>query len=264
MRLLRRITLLTSIIPIRKYTIVEPHLKGSNEFKPVLLTFDDGPNNIDSVTLELLTVLKKHGVKVCFCLIGKNVKRHPHIVKQIYEDGHVLGNHGHSEKLIIFRNISDIPKEIENCSNAIREAIGNYDHAVEYYRPSFGTYFPKHKPIWENLNMKLLPVTDFYFDHKVDRSGMEKYISHFIKNVKKNLGGIYVMHDGRNVHSKMTAKISLAKTKNRHSDFDRSWVPLAVDAIISELKDSGFNFPPLGDEFPNRLDPLFSSFLHTK
>jgi peptidoglycan-N-acetylglucosamine deacetylase len=263
MRIFRRITLLTSIIPIRKYTIVETHLKGHSAFKPMLLTFDDGPNHIDSVTMELLQVLKKHNVKVCFCLIGKNVKEHPHIVKQMFEDGHILGNHGHSEKLIIFQNINDVPKEIEDCNHAIREAIGKNDHVVEYYRPSYGAYFPKHKPVWESLNMRLLPVTDFYFDHKVDRSGMDKYISHFIKNVKKNYGGVYVMHDGRNVHSKIAAKVAQAKTINRDSDFDRSWVPTAIDKIITELKSEGFIFPLL-DEHPNQLNETFRQFLHAK
>lgn len=264
MRFVRRITLLTSFIPVRKYTIVEPAIKGNSCNKPVLFTFDDGPNHIDSVTLELLKILKKHNVKVCFCLIGKNVNQHPHIVKQIYEDGHILGNHGHSEKLIIFQKINDLPKEIDDCNDAIRNAIGKQDHAVEYYRPSYGTYFSKHKSVWEKLKMTLLPVTDFYFDHKVSGSGMEKYISHFIKKVKKNHGGIYVMHDGRNTHKKIEVKVRAARISNKASDYDRSWVPPAVDRILTELKKEGFIFPSLDDGFPNQLNDEFKAFLFSK
>ena len=261
MRLLRRITLLTSIIPVRKYTIVEPGLRGSPDFKPLLLTFDDGPNHVDSVTIELLGVLKKHNVKVCFCLIGKNVKEHPHVVKMIYDDGHVLGNHGYSEKPMIFHSNKALPIDIQECNKIILKAIGQPDHYIEYFRPGYGAYFPKHKLMWEKLNMKLLPVTDFYFDHKVDLSAMEKYILHFFKNVRKNNGGIYVMHDGRNVHSKIAAKVALAKTLNKHSDFDRRWVPSAIDRIITEFKADGFTFPPL-NEHPNRFDEMFRKFIH--
>jgi peptidoglycan/xylan/chitin deacetylase (PgdA/CDA1 family) len=243
---------------------VETSLKGKPDNRPVLLTFDDGPNHIDSVTLELLKVLKKHNVKVCFCLIGKNVKEHPHIVKQMYDDGHVLANHGHSEKLMISQNEHEVPQEIEDCNEAIRNAIGKQDHEVEYYRPSYGAYFPKHKPAWENKNMLLLPVTDFYFDHKVPKSGMKSFIAHFLKKIKKNHGGIYVMHDGRNTHQKIKLKVDFARSKNKSSDYDRAWVPRAVDIILRLLKKDGYTLPALDDSFPNQLNTEFKSFLFSK
>ncbi|MFL5765691.1 MAG: polysaccharide deacetylase family protein [Bacteroidia bacterium] len=261
MRILRRITLLTSVIPIGKYTIVEPHRKGTKDHKPVLLTFDDGPNDVDEVSSRLLDVLKKHNVKACFCLIGKNVLKHPQIVLRMYNEGHILANHGHSEAPLVFKKIKDVPAEISDCNTAIRNAIGKEDHFIEFYRPGYGAYFPKHKPEWEKLNMKLMPVTDFYFDHVVSPAGKEKFISHFLGKVKKNRGGIYVLHDGRNVHSKIEARVNASKTGKTDSNWDRSWIPEAAERIIIELKQDGFIFPALDDGHINALDPKFRSHL---
>ena len=180
MRVLKSISSFSTVLPIQKYSIVRPNLKGNSNYKPVLLTFDDGPNNIDNVSMDLLTVLKKHNVKVCFCLIGKNVKQYPHIVKQMHRDGHIIGNHGHAGDPFIFKRMKSISDDIDACNKAISEAIENENHQVEYFRPGYGAYFKKHKSFWESKNMQLLPVTDFFFDHKVKPSGMEKFISNFI------------------------------------------------------------------------------------
>jgi peptidoglycan/xylan/chitin deacetylase (PgdA/CDA1 family) len=261
MRLFRSISIFSSVFPIRKYSIVEPQLKGRADFKPVLLTFDDGPNHIDEVTMNLLTVLKKHNVKACFCLIGDNVRQHPHIVKQMYLDGHILANHGNTGDVFIFKNMKKLPQDIEDCNIAIAEAIEDANHQINYFRPGYGAYLQKHNTLWKSKNMHLLPVTDFFFDHKVKSNGMEKLVLQFTKKVKKNNGGVYVLHDGRNTHHKIREKVTAARFRNMTSDYDRGWIPEAVDKILTELKATGFILPALNDEFPNQLHPDFRAFL---
>ncbi|MBL0330431.1 MAG: polysaccharide deacetylase family protein [Bacteroidetes bacterium] len=264
MRILKNIGSVSSILPIQRYSIVRPNLKGNANFKPVLLTFDDGPNHIDNITLDLLSVLKTHNVKAAFCLIGKNVKQHPHIVKQLFQDGHIIGNHGNTGDPFVFKRMKAIAEDIDACNNAICEAIESTAHQIEYFRPGYGAYLKKHIPFWESKNMQLLPVTDFFFDHKVKPVGMKKFIGHFTEKIKANNGGVYVLHDGRNEHPKINSKINVARSKNKPSDYDRSWVPKAVDLILSQLKEDGFTLPELNDNFPNKLNPEFRSFLFSK
>ncbi len=263
MRVLKNISSFSSVLPIQRYSIVRPYLKGNSGFKPVLLTFDDGPNHIDNITLDLLSVLKVHNVKAAFCLIGKNVKQHPGIVKQIFLDGHVIGNHGHAGDPFIFKRMKTISEDIDACNNAIYEATESNTHQVEYFRPGYGAYFKKHITFWESKNMQLLPVTDFFFDHKVNPKGMVKFVSHFTKKVKKNNGGVYVLHDGRNEYQKINSKMNVARSKNKISDYDRRWIPNAVDKIITELK-TDFIFPRLDDGLPNKFHPDFKSFLFSE
>ena len=264
MRLLKSISSFSSVLPIQKYSIVRPNLKGNSTYKPVLLTFDDGPNNIDNVSVDLLSVLKKHNVKVCFFMIGKNVKQYPHIVKQMYMDGHIVANHGYSGDRFVFQKKRTISDDIDACNKAICDAIEDKDHQIEYFRPGYGAYLKSHIPFWESKNMCILPVTDFFFDHKVSPKGMEKFIAKFTDKVKKNNGGVYVLHDGRNEHPKISSKLDAARSKNKISNYDRTWIPIAVDAIIIELKKSGFVLPMLDDGLPNQLHPDFKTFLFSE
>ena len=55
------------------------------------LTFDDGPT--PEVTPYVLSELKKYHAKATFFCIGKNVRDHFDIYKQIIVEGHKPGNH---------------------------------------------------------------------------------------------------------------------------------------------------------------------------
>jgi peptidoglycan/xylan/chitin deacetylase (PgdA/CDA1 family) len=253
--------LLTCFISKLNCTILRPHLKGNFDFKPFILSFDDGPNQIDDTTLDLLAVLKNHNVKVFFCLIGENVKQFPHIVKQIYLDGHILVNNGNTAEIFVLKKFKDLPADVKACNQSISGAVADVSFKVDYFRPGWGVYRSKHKTIWEETNMTLLPVTDFHFDHLVAHPNKERFTANFIKRVKHNHGGIYVFHDGRNIHSKIEKKVREAKTKNAHTNYDRTWVPTVVDRVLTELKKEGFHLPALNDGLPNKLSDEFNAFL---
>ena len=57
----------------------------------VAITFDDGPN--PKSTQRLLDGLKERNVKATFFLVGKNIEGNEDIVKRMYEEGHLIGNH---------------------------------------------------------------------------------------------------------------------------------------------------------------------------
>lgn len=64
--------------------------KDKNE-KSVYLTFDDGP--IPESTPQILDILRQHGVKATFFMVGDNARRYPYLLNQIVGEGHRLGNH---------------------------------------------------------------------------------------------------------------------------------------------------------------------------
>ncbi len=61
--------------------------------RAVLLTFDDGPHA--EVTPAVLDRLDEYGARAVFFLIGRRIKRAPHLPAQIRDRGHLLGNHSH-------------------------------------------------------------------------------------------------------------------------------------------------------------------------
>src|SRR5689334_11503346 len=65
-----------------------------NGRRQVALTFDDGPTA--EGTAELLELLGARGIKATFFLVGKNALAHPRLVRQLVEEGHLVGNHSFS------------------------------------------------------------------------------------------------------------------------------------------------------------------------
>jgi peptidoglycan/xylan/chitin deacetylase (PgdA/CDA1 family) len=57
----------------------------------VLLTFDDGPH--PDVTPRVLDLLRVHGARASFFLIGKWVEKYPDVVRRIVREGHTVGCH---------------------------------------------------------------------------------------------------------------------------------------------------------------------------
>jgi peptidoglycan-N-acetylglucosamine deacetylase len=60
----------------------------------VALTFDDGPD--PTWTPRILKVLRREHVPATFFVIGQEVERHPQLVRQELDDGHVIGDHTYS------------------------------------------------------------------------------------------------------------------------------------------------------------------------
>lgn len=58
------------------------------------LTFDDGP--IPDITEFVLEQLDKYAAQATFFCIGDNVSKHPDILLNVLEAGHMIGNHTHN------------------------------------------------------------------------------------------------------------------------------------------------------------------------
>ena len=59
--------------------------------KVVYLTFDDGP--IPQCTPQILDILSQYGVKATFFMVADNAVRYPHLLEQVRQQGHSIGNH---------------------------------------------------------------------------------------------------------------------------------------------------------------------------
>ena len=118
------------------------------EAPKIAITFDDGPSV--HCTGRLLDGLKERNVKATFFLIGKNAKENPELVKRLFEEGHLIGNHTYNHVDIAKVSDDEAKKEILDTDEAIFSITGKH---VEYMRPPFG--------IWQRrleLDLEVLPV----------------------------------------------------------------------------------------------------------
>ena len=97
----------------------------SDEVRPVVaLTFDDGPNA--SSTPILLDGLKERKVRATFFLIGENIEKgeNEKIVKRMYEEGHLIGNHTYTHCNLAKLETGEAKKELEQTDTVIEKITG--------------------------------------------------------------------------------------------------------------------------------------------
>lgn len=109
----------------------------------VALTFDDGP--LPGSTDVILDALAASNVRAAFFVIGAHVQRWPDLVRRMYDEGHVVGNHtfGHSH-FGLFGRDRYWRDEIRRTDDAIERIIGR---RPALFRPPMGL---KH---WHVMNM---------------------------------------------------------------------------------------------------------------
>ena len=72
--------------------------------KELLLTFDDGPDS--RWTPQILDILKKYHINAAFFVVGLQAERNVPLVKRIYDEGNLVGNHTFTH-----RNVANVSPE---------------------------------------------------------------------------------------------------------------------------------------------------------
>lgn len=62
--------------------------------KEIAFTFDDGPD--PCYTPELLDLLKEHGIKATFFVLGKKAQQYPELIERMHREGHQIGIHNYT------------------------------------------------------------------------------------------------------------------------------------------------------------------------
>ena len=101
----------------------------------VALTFDDGPHRI--YTRNLLDGLRERGVKATFFVVGENIPGNEELIRQMEEDGHLIGNHTYDHADISKMSDEENCRELRKTSELVKQITG---HQTAYVRPPFGTW----------------------------------------------------------------------------------------------------------------------------
>ncbi len=180
----------------------------------ISLSFDAAWGNEDTATI--LSILKKHNVKVTFFMTGGWVEKYPDDVKAILADGHDLGNHSENHKQMSQLSAEQCKQELMSVHEKVK-ALTGVD--MKLFRPPFGDYndnlINTSKEIGYYViqwNVDSLDWKDYGADSIVDKVTNHKNLSN---------GSIILCHNG--------AK----HTKD------------ALDKMITTLKEKGYQFVPI-------------------
>jgi peptidoglycan/xylan/chitin deacetylase (PgdA/CDA1 family) len=155
----------------------------------VALTFDDGPN--PKWTPLILQALAAAHVHATFCLIGRQAKQYPALVRAIVAGGHTLCNHtwDHDERLA-HRTEEQILKEMSQSQAAITQASGGV--VPHLFRAPGGSWSPQVELLARRLHMTPLKWTVDPKDWA--RPGASRIVGVVMARLRP--GGIVLLHDG--------------------------------------------------------------------
>ncbi|MBE6419094.1 MAG: polysaccharide deacetylase family protein [Akkermansiaceae bacterium] len=124
------------ITPIKPFKPMMPGARVSSVSVPgnyVAITFDDGPNS--TLTPQVLDILKRHGARATFFVLGDNASRNPAILARAVAEGHEVGNHTFSHIKMSGSSAEKIASEISRTNSIITSATGVRPKVM---RPPYG------------------------------------------------------------------------------------------------------------------------------
>jgi cellulose synthase/poly-beta-1,6-N-acetylglucosamine synthase-like glycosyltransferase/spore germination protein YaaH/peptidoglycan/xylan/chitin deacetylase (PgdA/CDA1 family) len=194
---------------------------GHDSARRVALTFDDGPDPV--WTTLILQLLRKHNVPATFFVVGDQAERFPKIVRRIYDEGHLLGNHTFSHPNI--ETISDMRLQMElNLTERVIESITG--HTTMLFRSPFDTDSSPARPsvlhaLANATSLGYVTVCADIDSEDYARPGADRIVENVVMRLRQTGSNIIVMHDGGG---------------------DRRQTVEALDRIIPLLKQEGFEF----------------------
>jgi peptidoglycan-N-acetylglucosamine deacetylase len=179
----------------------------------VSLTFDDGPEPLK--TRLVINVLKKHQVKATFFCIGRKILGNESVIKHLFDDGHLVGNHSysHSRWFDLFSS-GTMRAELNETDRLISNITGK---SPLFFRPPYGVVNPLVSNTLQKMHWKAICWNIRSLDtlKKDPRKTMHKIINHL------KPGSIILLHD-------------FTPFTEHH-----------LDELISRIQEAGYRIVPL-------------------
>ena len=185
---------------------------GNKEQKLVYLTFDLGYEA--GYTPKILEVLKQNEVKATFFITAHYLNTQPDLVKQMIDEGHIVGNHTVNHKSMPSCSLDTIKKEVMDLHSAIYEKFG---YEMKFIRPPKGEYSERTVAYTNTLGYTSVMWSFGYDDWDEKKQGREEYGKKKILDNVHN-GEIMLLH----ATSKDNANI--------------------LEDVIKEIKNMGYEF----------------------
>lgn len=121
--------------------------------------WDDYESRVVENTHRLLDILKRHGVKATFFVLGWVAEREPGLVRDIHQAGHEIGCHGYWHRLVYQSTPEEFREDLVRARDAISRVTAT--PVVAYRAPSFSI---TAKSLWA---LEILAEEGFRYDSSI-------------------------------------------------------------------------------------------------
>ncbi len=100
----------------------------------ITLSFDNGPD--PDVTPQVLGILRRHGVKATFFVLGDKLRDRRHLAERAHAEGHWIGNHTYNH--LVPLGLSEEQGVASGEIARTQELLGDLAHERKFFRPFGG------------------------------------------------------------------------------------------------------------------------------
>ena len=173
--------------------------------KHLALTFDDGPEPVQ--TEYILEVLRRHGARATFFMIGEQVKKDPELLAKVLADGHhLVANHSWDHPNFHAISVAEQLQEVEATEQALAQNMPHKLFRYPYGNSTCETNAYLHKQGYQIIGWHI-DSCDWAFDKTGSVDAREAatcavlpqfqsdYVGHVIASMRAHNGGIVLMHE---------------------------------------------------------------------
>jgi len=121
---------------------------GNNNEKKIALSFDDGPAT--EYTPDILALLSRYNISATFFCIGKRITGNEPIIRNIHQQGHIIGNHSYSHHFWFdFFSSKRMLADLKQMDESLQGAV---PLQPRLFRPPYGVTTPGMKRVMKEGN----------------------------------------------------------------------------------------------------------------
>ena len=187
--------------------------------KVIYLTFDCGYENGN--TQPILEALKKHRAPATFFVVGHFLETAPDLVKQMVEEGHVVGNHTyHHPDMSAISERADFQKELDDVAELFHEITGT--ELSGYYRPPQGKCNVDNMKMAQECGYQTVFWSLAYVDWDTEKQpGHEEALAKLTARIHP--GAIVLLHNTSQTNGEI------------------------LDELLTKWEEMGYSFAPLSE-----------------
>lgn len=191
--------------------------RGDLPDKVIALTFDDGPN--EPYTSQIADFLATENIRGTFFQVGICINRFPDMPAALLRQGHVIGNHSYSHRMLRCIRPAAQRTETLTTQTILTSAIGRIP---ALYRPPWLLRTPSLYSVLRSHNLQPVSGT-FCHPLEVLQPTPERIAARALKKAKP--GAILIFHDG------FDSRVG-----------HRGHTVFAVKLVVAELQSAGYRF----------------------
>lgn len=205
--------------------------------KVAYLTFDDGPSPL---TPQVLDILKQHGVKATFFVVGRNIEGREETLQRMVAEGHVIGGHTYSHDYrIIYRDAASFYDDLERGNQLIEQVTGKKPAIFRFPGGSTNTISQKYQDPTKYGPQQSV-MTDII--KEAEKRGY-LFIDWNVENGDARPGSYTTASSVNSVKQQVQNKRDIVVLM--HDSAPKAATVQSLPAIIHFLKEQGYTFAPL-------------------